>query len=366
MYNGKTVIDVHGHISTPPHFRAYAMTLLSLRTPDEQDLSIPEAAMQQALDRHLQAMDERNIDLQLLSPRPIAMMQWERPFLVEPWTRTTNDVIHQQCARYPERFVGIAQLPQTAGLNIKACCSELERTVDKLGFVGALVNPDPNADALSPGMDDEAWFPLYERAEQLRATLIVHPAISRDKRLEKLPHSYQFNNLREEALATLLLEHSDVFVRFPSLKIVICHCGGALRRIMHIGDKVDAAKASQGEDNIVRSSGKPRGGSGGVGVAFKDTLSVADSKNLFFDTCAYDPWFLSGAIHQRGVERMVFGSECPGSGSAQINPVTGRVSDDVVALIDNFDFLTVDQKTEIFHDNPVKVFPLLSKVRKLT
>jgi predicted TIM-barrel fold metal-dependent hydrolase len=366
MYNGKKVIDVHGHLSAPPHFRGYAMTLMAIRTPQEQSLSIPEAAMQQALDRHLRAMDERNIDTQLLSPRPVAMMQWERPFLVEPWTRTTNDVIHQQCQAHPDRFVGLAQLPQSAGLNIEACCTELERAIDKLGFVGALVNPDPASDSQSPGMDDKAWFPLYQRAEQLQATLIVHPSISKDPRLEHLPHSYQLNNLREEALATLLLEHSDVFDRFPKLRIVICHCGGALRRIMDVGDKVDAINPSQNDDNVVKSSGKPRGGSGGVGVAFKDTESAADrSGNLFFDTCAYDPWFLSAAIHQRGVNRMVFGSEAPGSGSAQLNPVTGKPTDDVVALIDSFQFLSMEQKSAIFHDNPLRVFPLLAKVRNL-
>ena len=58
MYNGKKVIDVHAHMSAPPHFRGYAMTLVAIRTPQEQSLSIPEAAMQQVLEKHLAAMDE--------------------------------------------------------------------------------------------------------------------------------------------------------------------------------------------------------------------------------------------------------------------------------------------------------------------
>ena len=89
------------------------------------------------------------------------------------------------------------------------------------------------------------------------------------------------------------------------------------------------------------------------------------SENLFFDTCAYDPYFLSAAIRQRGVNRMVFGTEAPGSGSAAFNPQTGKAADHVVAIIDKFDFLTAQQKTEIFHDNPLRVFPLLKKVRKV-
>jgi len=37
----------------------------------------------------------------------------------------------------------------------------------------------------------------------------------------------------------------------------------------------------------------------------------------------------------------------------------------VVAIIDKFDFLSTEQKTEIFHDNPLRVFPLVRKVRNV-
>jgi len=258
MYNGKKVIDVHGHLSTPVHFRAHVMNMIALRTPNE-NINIPEAAMKQALDRHLRVMDERDIDLQMISPRPVAMVHWERPILQEAWARTTNNVIHGQCVMHPDRFVGIAQLPQSGDLNIEACCTELERAIDKLGFVGALVNPDPGGDRQSPGMDDKAWFPLYKRAEQLAATLIVHPSITRDPRLDRIPHSYQYNNITEETLATLLLEHSDVFEKFPKLKIVICHCGGALRRLIEIGEPIDAVNPSRANDNMITASGEASG-----------------------------------------------------------------------------------------------------------
>src|SRR5215469_14365242 len=55
MYKGKKVIDVHGHISTPPHFRAAAMNLIALRTAAE-GAAMPEAAVKQALDRHLRML----------------------------------------------------------------------------------------------------------------------------------------------------------------------------------------------------------------------------------------------------------------------------------------------------------------------
>src|SRR4051812_4096949 len=193
MFKGKQVICTHGHISTPPHFRAYAANLIALRSPGGDDLRIPEGPMRQALDRHLQMLDERNIDIQLISPRPVAMLHWERPFLSNKWARVTNETIAQQCRMVPKRFAGVAQLPQAPDLNMKACVEELDFAIRELGFVGATLNPDPGGDRQAPGLDDEAWFPLYEKAEALDATLVVHPSITRDPRVEQIPHSYQYN-----------------------------------------------------------------------------------------------------------------------------------------------------------------------------
>ncbi len=343
MYNGHKVVDVHGHMSTPPHFRAYAYNLIALRSPSEGELEISDDLMETALGRHLKMMNERNIDIQMISPRPVAMMHWERPFIVEKWTRTTNDVIHQHCKLHPDRFVGIAQLPQCSTLDTRNCLEELERCVKKLGFVGAIVNPDPRGDRQTPGMNTEYWFPLYEKAQALNTPLIVHPSISRDPRIEIIPHNYQYNNLTEETLATLLLENSNVFELFPNLKIIICHCGGALNRLLTRGTRT-------GE------------GGGQVGMAIRrrrEDRGRDVSRNLFFDTCAYDEDFLATAIKQRGVDRMLFGTEAPGTGTSIINPETGKPSDDLVPVIDSIEFLTTEDKIKIFSANAKKIFPLL-------
>lgn len=352
MYNGQKVIDVHGHMSTPPHFRAYAFNLIALRSPAEGSLEISNELMETALSRHLKMLDNLNVDIQMISPRPVAMMQWEQPLLVEKWTRVTNDVIHQQCVTHGDRFVGIAQLPQNRDLDTGNCVPELERCIKDLGFIGALVNPDPGGDRQAPGMDQPYWFPLYEAAAALQAPLIVHPGISRDQRISIIPHNYQYNNITEETLAVQLLEYSDVFDRFPRLRMIICHCGGALRRFLVKGQRVGSG--------VVRDSGEAAGGQ--VGMAVRQAEGPHDrdtSNNLFFDTCAYDKDFLSTAIRQRGTSQMLFGTEAPGSGSNLINPETNRPSDDLVPVIDSIDFLSAEDKMNIFHNNAARVFPLL-------
>jgi len=327
MFNGQKFLDVHGHMSTPPHFRAYAYNLIALRSPGEGGADIPEEALDAAQKRHLKVMDDRNIDLQLLSPRPVAMMHWEAAFLVDKWTRVTNDTIHRIHTMYPDRFVGIAQLPQNSKIATSNCVAELERCVTEYGFVGALVNPDPAGDRQTPGAHTEYWYPLYEKAQQLDVPLIIHPSISKDPRIEIVPHSYQINNVTEEYIWTQLMLHSDIFKTFPRLKIVVCHCGGALSRFIEV-DARHAGRLSQ------------------------------MTNNLFFDTCAYDETFLAAAIKQKGVDQMLFGTEAPGSGGA-VRPDTGRTSDDMVPIIDEIEFLSTEDKLKIFNANVKKVFTRL-------
>ncbi len=327
MWGDIKVIDMHGHISTPPQFNAYTRSLWANRTPSGFGLQITDELMETAMQRHLNYITERNIDVQLIGPRPVAMMQWEAPFLVTKWTTVTNDVIAQQVRLHPDRFVGVAQLPQNSKLETSNCVAELERCVNELGFVAAYLNPDPGADRQTPGVHTDYWYPLYEAAESLRVPLIVHPSISRDPRIEIIPHNYQYNNVTEEFLAWQLLEHGDVFERFPKLKVVVCHCGGALQRF------IPTDKTHNAQRDFTQS--------------------------LLFDTCAYDASFLRAAIEQKGVDRMLFGTEAPGSGGA-VRPDTGKASDDLVPVIDSFDFLSHEDKVKIFNTNVKRVFERLS------
>ncbi len=358
MYDGLPVIDVHGHMSTPPHFRAYAYNLIALRSPTRERLEIPDELMEKALAPHLAALDERAIEVQLISPRPVAMMHWERPFIVEQWTRTTNDVIAQQCRLHPARFIGVAQLPQHVTLDTRSCLEEFERCVSELGFVAAMVNPDPGADRSAPALDDPYWYPLYEKAQELEAALIVHPSITRDPRVERIPQSFQYNNLTEETLATLVLENSGVFRSFPRLVVVVCHCGGALSRFARGEARGRRGGGSLSWTSVLRSAAEGAERAWGAGAGGAAAVAPTDG-GLFFDTCAYDEHFLAAAIHQRGASRMLFGTEVPGAGSHVVDPATGRRSDDLVPLIGGFGFLTIEEKRAIFHTNARSALPRL-------
>jgi Amidohydrolase len=106
----------------------------------------------------------------------------------------------------------------------------------------------------------------------------------------------------------------DVFERFPDLRVLVCHCGGAL-------------------DRFIKSDPPPG----------PEDLS----RNLFFDTNVLDLDFLEAAIKQQTPAQMCFGTDVPGSGRAG-RPETARPEDDLVPVISSYPFLTEDDKVAIF------------------
>jgi predicted TIM-barrel fold metal-dependent hydrolase len=335
VYENIPVLDVHGHVSVPQAANSFLMSMLGSNTAIKSPIGSPQAGpaqvtieqFQAAALEHIAYLDERQIDVQLIGPRPFLMLGWMEPHLLPAWTRYVNDMIHQQCQFFPERFVGACQLPQLSSApDLSNCVAELTRCVQELGFGAAYVSPDPAGLRTTPGMHEPHWYPLYEAAQEFDVPLIVHGTNSLDPRFRAIPDNYQLGFITEQYLAVQFLRHGDVFERFPNLRIVVCHCGGALDRFI----PTDAH------------------------ISQRDV-----SHNLFYDTCGYDLIFLEAAIKQRGVEQMLFGSEAPGSGKT-VRPETGRTCDDLVPVIDGFDFLSSDDKLKIFNSGPARVVPALA------
>src|SRR4051794_28384932 len=170
MYNGTKVFDIHGHVTPTPHRNAFLVNLLTSNAAQRSPLSaggravagnfgaqmnIGDDAYQVAADSHVKYIDERNIDVQIIGPRPFTMLGWMRPHLLASWCTYTNDTIAKQCEFYPTRFLGAAMLPQVGSApDLSNCLPELERCVKELGFVAAYVSPDSSGDRTTPGMAD--------------------------------------------------------------------------------------------------------------------------------------------------------------------------------------------------------------------
>lgn len=335
MYQEVDVFDMHAHVTVPPSANTILLNMLATNTAMASPLSggggmAPYGALasadefRAAAQGHVEYIDARQIDVQVIGPRPFMMMGWMPGHILAAWTRYVNDMIHQQCQLFPGRFLAACQLPQDARApDLGHCLPELHRCVDEHGIVAVYVSPDPDGQRTTPGMHDPYWYPLYEECEASGLPLIVHGTNSRDPRYAVVPHNYQLGFVTEQYLAGQFLGHGPVFDRFPGLKVMICHCGGALDRFIP----------------------------GDFHLPQRDL-----SENLFYDTCGYDLTFLEAAIRQRGARRMCFGTEAPGSGKA-VRPETGRSSDDLVPVIAAMDWLSEDDKRSIFHDRPLSLCP---------
>jgi predicted TIM-barrel fold metal-dependent hydrolase len=338
VFDEVPVLDVHAHVSHPhAGMGMYYMFLNAMNhaiespidTPAAERYGLDDEAFEASVGRHVAYIDERNIDVQILGPRPFLMLADMPDYLLSSWTRTVNDAIAKQCRIEPTRFLGACMLPQMPGApDAGHCLAELDRCVDELGFVGVYLSPDPHGTRNAPGLDNHWYDPLYERCQARGLPIIVHGTNCQDQRFQNVPHNYQLGFVAEQYWANQILSHSDVFERFPGLKVVICHCGGALDRWM---------------------PNDPH-------LAQKDL-----SQNLFYDTCAHDELYLECAIRQRGVDQVVFGTEAPGSGAApRLGHPESKSGDDLVPIIGGFDFLTDDDKRAIFHDNPAALFPAMA------
>jgi 4-oxalmesaconate hydratase len=277
---------------------------------------------------HLDMLEKLKIDRQLISPRPFQMAHSVKPGKVVHWfTEATNDIIHRTVQLMPERFFGIAGLPQVAGDPVENCLPELERCVSELGFRGCLLNPDPfeNGPEEAPPLGDRYWYPLYEKLCDLDVPAHIHASASQS---ERTPYTLHFVN--EESIAVVGLVESDVFRDFPDLKIVISHGGGAIP--YQIGRFQSLASRS--------------------GIDF-----LAGMRNLYYDTVLYSEDALRLLIKTVGADRCLYGAECPGVGST-INPATGSTRDDIVPYIRGFDWLTDTEKRDILAGNAIRLFGL--------
>ena len=80
-------------------------------------------------------------------------------------------------------------------------------------------------------------------------------------------------------------------------------------------------------------------------------------RKLYYDTVLYTEDALRLLIKTVGVDRCLFGTECPGVGSS-IDPATGRSMDNVKPMLENIEWLSAADRKKIFEDNARAVFRL--------
>jgi len=141
--------------------------------------------------------------------------------------------------------------------------------------------------------------------------------------------SYTLKFINEESIAITSLMESRVYERFPNLKLIVPHGGGAIP--YHMGR--------------FRAWSVRRGGE-----YFDEKL-----RRLHFDTTTYDKNALELLFKTIGADRILFATEKPGTGSAK-DPATGRDFDDLKPVIESIEFLSDQDKRNVFECNCTRLY----------
>jgi 2,3-dihydroxybenzoate decarboxylase len=178
----------------------------------------------------LKEMDEAGIDIQVLSHGAPSTQKLTGSGAVE-LTQRVNDRLAAAVSVHPKRFAAFAALPTS---DPQAAAQELERTVTKHNFKGAMIHGLAN-DAF---LDDKRFWPIFARAEALDVPIYLHPSVPHPAVMDVYYKDYAkdfpmviraaWGFTVETATQALRLVLSGVFDAHPKLKIILGHLGETL------------------------------------------------------------------------------------------------------------------------------------------
>ena len=187
--------------------------------------------LEDTADRRIGDMDESGVDVQVLSLVSPGLEALDAGDAVA-FSRDMNDLIAAAVRRRPDRFEGFAAI---ATPDPAAAANELERAVNELGLLGAMLN----GRIRDRNLDHRSLEPIFAAAEALGCPLYIHPQIPNAK-VREIYYS-GFGDPLDTAFATggigwhyetgmqlLRLILAGVLDRFPRLQIIVGHWGEAV------------------------------------------------------------------------------------------------------------------------------------------
>lgn len=218
----RTITDVHAHAVVPDYLRLLAE--FGVTVPGYGNAG-PAGPADSSEDVRIESMDQAGVARQLLS----AMFAPYLPDEVDAVraARLINDAHAELAAAHPSRLAAYAALPLP---HIDVALAELERCLDGLGMVGVGLQ----CSCLGESVATQRFDPLYAELDRRRAVVFLHPCVNGlcSPLLSDWGLAPTAGAVFEDTTAALHLIVRQIPHRFPHIRFIIPHLGGALPMLL--------------------------------------------------------------------------------------------------------------------------------------
>jgi 6-methylsalicylate decarboxylase len=219
-------IDVHAHYWTDE----YLDLLLDLGKSDAGEARGLGAGAGAELDARLQLMDRAGIEMQVLSASP-QLPYGDDVGKAASAARFVNDQYAELVDRHRDRFRAFAALPMP---HVEESLGEMRRALGELGMAGVVMNTT----VLGRALVEPEYEPIFAELNRLNAVLYLHPAgNSACSPLIGRHHlTWMVGAPVEDTISVMHLITNGVPSRYPNIKIINSHLGGALPMLIQRAD----------------------------------------------------------------------------------------------------------------------------------
>jgi aminocarboxymuconate-semialdehyde decarboxylase len=271
----------------------------------------------------IRKMDEAGVDLSLISLSAPNAYLVDRELSLRA-ARAANEEFAAAAAKYPTRIKWMASLPWDFASDAIA---ELKRA-RQAGAVAVCMLTN----VVGTPLTDERYRPIWSAIEALELPVFIHPTLPKTDYgllLEggggALANAVGFTT--ETSLCFSRMIFDGFLDRFPRLKLIACHGGGALPYLAARLDRVWQQMS-------------------GAAKPTKEPPSHYIKHRLYYDAILYDQETLTHLVSYVGEDRVMYGSDYPFS------------LGDMPGILARVDALSASARDAVRSENAVKIFGL--------